>query len=453
MSLARTAVEGLWDLSPLPAPVMAAAKLHLLDAIGVGLAASTTKAGAAYARYAQSLPEGPASLLGKGQRVAAREAALVNGGLIHSLEYDDTHTGSIVHGSAVLASVALAASQQSGGSGHGLISAYVGWYEFLIRLGLSAAGGFQARGYQVTSVGGTLAAAGLAAQIKGLDRQARVNAIGIALSQASGVFEFLTDGSTVKSLHPGWAAQAGLTAADLAYAGLTGPQTAIEGRFGLFRVFAGDEQAGARFEQELSSLGRTWHLLDAAYKFHPCCHYIHPFLEAAEILRKDGVGPQEVGELILSVPEGAAALVCEPWEEKLVAQGHLARWSLPVTVAMQLVEGRVDLESFERPVSADVAATAALCRWRVKDDSRFPRQFDAEITCVFKDGGQRSVAINDVFGNGSRAPDRKAVEDKFRNNSMRVLPAERIEAVKAAIDALDVADDLGELTQALSVAG
>ena len=101
-------------------------------------------------------------------------------------------------------------------------------------MGLAAPGGFQARGFQITSVGGTLVAALQAAEIAKLDENRWLAALGIALSQASGVFEFLSNGASVKSMHPGWAAHAGMLAARLAAAGLDGPETALEGRMGLF---------------------------------------------------------------------------------------------------------------------------------------------------------------------------------------------------------------------------
>ena len=102
-----------------------------------------------------------------------------------------------------------------------------------------------------------------------------------------GVFEFLSNGSTVKSLHPGWAAHSGIMAANLARAGLTGPETSFEGRFGLFRAFAGEGEAADRFARELTTFGRRWCLMEAAYKFYPCCHYIHPFIEAGRLLQDE----------------------------------------------------------------------------------------------------------------------------------------------------------------------
>ena len=148
---------------------------------------------------------------------------MINGGLIHSLEFDDTHTASIAHGSAVLAAGALAVAEAQKASGAALLGAYARGWEVLIRFGLAAPNGFHAKGFMSTSVTGTLAVALLAAQLMRLDEDRTLAAIGIALSQASGVMEFLTNGSSVKSLHPGWAAHGGVVAAMLARAGMTGP--------------------------------------------------------------------------------------------------------------------------------------------------------------------------------------------------------------------------------------
>ncbi|MBI2616318.1 MAG: MmgE/PrpD family protein, partial [Gemmatimonadetes bacterium] len=124
-----------------------------------------------------------------------------------------------------------------------------------------------------------------------------VGALGIALSQASGVMEFLTNGSSVKSLHPGWAAHGGVVAALLARSGMTGPETSLEGRHGLFRQFAADDKAPERFRALIGDIGRKWHLPDAAYKFYPCCHYLHPFIEAAGILAERGVRAEPAAQL------------------------------------------------------------------------------------------------------------------------------------------------------------
>ena len=411
MTLARKLVRALraGASKPLPENVTRAAQLHFVDALGVGLAAARSSVGAPYLRYAAQAPSGPATIFGRASGATAADAALVNGGLIHSLEFDDTHTASIAHGSSVLAATALAAGEAAGASGAVLLGAYVRGWEVLIRYGLASPGRFQARGFQITSVGGALAAALVAAEIGGLSEDEMVAALGISLSQASGVLEFLTNGSSVKSLHPGWAAHAGIVAATLAKAGMTGPETSLEGRYGLFRQFAGDEQAAERFS--VKDIGSKWHLPDAAFKFYPCCHYLHPFIEAAgQLAEKTDFGAS--AGILCRVPAGAAPVICEPWDAKQApGTPHAARWSLPIVVAARIVQGKVDLATFERPASPAVLALAKRISWEPLAGARFPERFEAEIECQ----GQ-AVRIDDVYGNTTRPATPDAVRAKFIAN-------------------------------------
>jgi len=424
MTLSRALVRAFRHAAALPLPpeVETAARLHLLDAIGVGLAAAALDQGRPYRAF-QRGTAGRASLLTGARSDDAAEAALVNGGLIHALEFDDTHTASIVHGSSVLAPAALAMAEATGTALPAALTAYTLGYEALIRIGLAAPGAFQRRGFQVTPVGGALVTALMAAHLAGGDEEACVNAIGIALSQASGVFEFLTNGSTVKSLHPGWAAHAGLMAARLALAGMTGPDTALEGTRGLFASFAGDQGAADRFADLMGDFGQRWHIGDTAFKFLPCCHYLHPFVEAAGALADAGLTADRLAGLVLRIAEGAAGIVAEPWADKLAPRdGHAVRWSLPVVVAARLVDGRVDHATFSAPPAPAVLALAARCRWEPLTPNRFPHAFEAEIEAVASDGTRRTIRIADAHGNASRPAATADVTAKFRANAALSLP-------------------------------
>jgi 2-methylcitrate dehydratase PrpD len=452
-TLARRLVRALRAAAakPLPEEIAHAARLHFLDAVGVGLAAAGSSAGEPYLVLAARLAQGgPSTVFGRAHGAAAADAALVNGGLMHSLEFDDTHTGSIMHGSSVIASAALAQAETHGASGAALLGAYARGWEVLVRLGLASPGGFHARGFQATSAAGTLAAALVAAELAGLSEDRTVDAVGIALSQCSGVMEFLSNGASVKSLHPGWAAHGGLLAATLAGAGMTGPETSLEGRYGLFRQFAGDEGAAQRLEALVEDIGRTWHLPKAAFKFYPCCHYLHPFIEAAGILAERGVRASEVSGLLCRVPAGAAPVICEPWEGKQSPEtGHAARWSLPVVVAARLVDGKVDLSTFEARAAPEVLELAQRTRWEPLANTRFPERFEAELRCELRCGDFDEVRIDDVYGNHTRPPQALAVLDKFRANAARALQSGAIESLVQATQGLAAASDLGRLTGAL----
>jgi 2-methylcitrate dehydratase PrpD len=450
MTLSRRLIERLQPLraGAVPEAVREAAKLHLLDAIGVGLAAAGTGQGRPYLEAASALGgAGPASILGTSGGFAPATAALANGGLIHALEYDDTHTGSIVHGSSVIAAAALAAAEGADARGDDLLTAYVLGWEVLIRIGLAAPGTFQARGFQVTSAGGSIAAALVAAALLGLDEERTVHAVGIALSQASGVFEFLTNGSTVKSLHPGWAAHAGLAAALLARGGLTGPETAIEGRFGLFRQFAGDAEAADRFAAGIETLGEVWHLPQAAFKFYPCCHYIHPFLEALDLGLAQAPGAA-VESILCEVPAGAALVICEPWPRKLAPQsGHEARYSLPVALAARLADGAVTPATFNGVPRPEVLSRAACISAREMADAQFPERFEARLNVRFADGRHVSTYLEDVFGGARRPPSREAVLAKFRANAALARGGDAA-ALEAAVLSIETRT-LAEVTRAL----
>lgn len=453
MTLARELVSALRAMreEPLPEHVALAARLHLLDAIGVGLAAAGSPVGAAYRGLALEVSQGgPATVFGRATGTAPADAALINGGLIHSLEFDDTHTASIAHGSSVIAAAALAAAEAQGASGAALLGAFARGWEVLIRIGLGSPLGFPGRGYHTTSVAGPLAAALVTAELAGLTEDQSVAAMGIALSQSSGVFEFLTNGSSVKSLHPGWAAHGGVLAATLARCGMTGPETSIEGRYGLFRQFAGDDTAPERFRALIGDIGSRWYLPEAAYKFYPCCHYLHPFIEAAGLLAERGVDAADVGSIICRVPAGEAPIICDPWELKQAPEtGHAGRWSLPIVVAARLVTGKVDLATFEEPASAAVRELAGRMRWEPLPGARFPERFEAELVCQTRSGTDHTIRIEDVYGNHTRPPGAGPVMAKFRANAARTLAPEAIEAVSQLVDGLFAGPGIGALSSAL----
>ena len=423
MTLARSLVRHWRAANPATSSqALNAGRLHALDALGVGLAASTLDQGTTWQNFSANLGNGPALVLTQARSVSAADAALVNGGLIHSLEFDDTHTASIVHGSAVLLPAALAAAQHANASGSAMLNAYIMGWEAMIRIGLAAQGGFQRRGFQITSVAGAVIAALIAADLMGANDDQCVAAMGIALSQASGVFEFLTNGSSVKSMHPGWAAHAGLIAAQLAMAGMSGPETSIEGTRGLFAAFTQEGRGAQEFAQQLEDFGAVWHITDAAFKFVPSCHYLHPFVEGAKMLMARDVTASAIESVTLRIAEGAAPIVCVPWDVKLnPADGHAARWSLPIVVAEQFVHGSVDLETFTRPANAETRALAARMQWEKLEPHRFPHAFEAEIDVTLKDGNVKSIRLDDVFGNASRPATEGDVLQKFRANVKRAL--------------------------------
>lgn len=441
----------------IPAPVVRAAKLHFLDAIGVGLAAATVPLSTPWVegiRRIGGAAGGPASVLGRREGWPATLAALANGTLIHSLEYDDTHIASVVHGGAVAAPAALAMAEERGADGARLLAGFVAAWEVMIRLGLAAPGAYQANGFQISAAGGAVGAAVAAAAIGGLTEDQAVRAIGIAGSEASGLLAFLSDGATVKALHAGWAAHTGIAAATLAAAGMTGPERVLEGRFGFLDAFARDAEAAERLAQHLSDLGRVWHLPQAAFKLYPCCHYIHPFLEAVQALVDDGLRPANFATLTCHVPPPQAPLICEPWERRQSpASGYDAKWGLAYCIAALIVTGRVDVATFAGEPDPAIVETARRIDWRPMQGHGFPARFEALVEARLHDGGTARRRVDNVLGAPDRPVGERDVLAKFRANAGRAMAPAAAEALLGAVLAVDEAETPAPLSAALSASG
>jgi 2-methylcitrate dehydratase PrpD len=223
------------------------ARRRTTDIIGIALAAS----GMEPARIVEGVIEGwggeeQAGVIGRGERYPAASAALMNGTLAHSLDYDDTHLPSVLHPSAAVVPASLAAAETSGATGRDLLAAIAAGDELVVRVGMAgydpALGNsiFFEKGLHATSIAGTLGTALAAAMLYGLGEEEISHAVAISTSMGAGIIEANRTGGTIKRIHCGWAAHAGVTAAELAVHGLTGPPTAFEGRFGFLRAYLDD---------------------------------------------------------------------------------------------------------------------------------------------------------------------------------------------------------------------
>jgi 2-methylcitrate dehydratase PrpD len=436
----------------IPPEVVRAAKHHTLDALGVGLAAASLNLPQQIEKVLPRFGSGEDStVFGFVEKRPPPSAAFLNGTLIHSLEYDDTHIASVIHGSSAIVPTALAIAESEGLSGQDFIRSIVIGWEFLIRLGLAAPGMFQANGFQTTAVCGPFATALISSALFHLDVGRTVNAMGIAGSQCSGVFEYLSDGSTVKALHPGWAAHSGIIASYLAQGGMTGPATILEGRFGLFNTYARTDSAADRLRELLRGLGTVWYLPEVALKTFPCCHYIHSFLECLQNLTPDGLSVDEVESIQCYVPLEEVPIICEPWERKLrPASGYEAKFSLPYCLAALLIDQEVNVSTFDRDsLKEDVLAMAKKVSYTPLTGTDFPKRFPGSLEVRGKSGRTLSSAVADVKGSPGRPLTQEEVRHKFETNAMRRLSPQAVASLLAEFDRLEEKPNLKLLSETL----
>jgi 2-methylcitrate dehydratase PrpD len=426
----------------LPDAVAADCRLRVLDIIGLALAATALPLGRAVRNAAGALGGGEAAeIIGFGDRTSASLAALVNGTLAHGMDFDDTHNESVMHSSAPVVATALAIGQEAKIDGRALILAVAAGNEFNCRLGMVAPGAFHQPGLHPTSVLGTLTAALIAGRLLGLGRDALVSAAGISGSQASGILEAYADGTWSKTLHPGWAAHSGIVAAQLARAGFTGPASVLEGRYGVFRSHIQAPGYDFDFARLTAGLGTRWEQLENAFKFYPCAHAIHAFVEAALALRvRDGLTPGAIERVELRVPAHFVGQIAEPREAKLRPRTPThARASVFYAVACALVHGRLGMSEYSEVAISDplVLTLAERIIHRVETVADKEIRLSGHVVIEMRDGRRVEVLIEDARGTGRRRVGAAEVEAKFRQTAGQVLPAERVEHLLKLIDRLE----------------
>src|SRR3981081_3020330 len=105
-----------WD--QVPEAVKADAVRRVVDAVGVGLAGSTSPYASMVLEVAGEYGgRVEATAWGSGRKLPAPLAAMVNAALVHGHDFDDMHSRAMVHISCVTVPAAIALAEQRGASG------------------------------------------------------------------------------------------------------------------------------------------------------------------------------------------------------------------------------------------------------------------------------------------------------------------------------------------------
>ncbi len=459
-TLARWAL-GL-TLDAVPAPAQQAAVRHLLDGIGCAIAAFASGAGAPALTVASGLA-GPteSTVIGLPARMGAPSAALANGTLVHALDFDDTHAGGLVHATAMVLPTALAVGEQVSADGAAVLAAAIAGYEVACRLAAVVPNAFHARGLHPTAVCGVFSAALVAAKLMGLSQDQTVDALGIAGSMAGGLLEFLATGSSTKQLHPGFAAHSGVLAARLAAAGASGPESVLEGRYGLYAALVGRRVTS---EEITAGLGSDWQVQRITIKPYPACQLMHATLDATAAAAKDAgstdgrLDPAQITAILADVHPDSATIVCEPAADKLHPRTpYDAKFSLPWSVAALLIDGAVGTatytpEAIRRPEVADLARRV---RARVVPTAVVAADAPGRVDILLADGRTLTGEISGSTGGPANPMGEAELDAKFILNCPAGA-AQKATALIAQIRCLAAAPsirDLAALVSAVAAAG
>ena len=346
-------------------------------------------------------------------------AALVNGTAAHGEDFDDTFEGGPVHSGAVIVPAVLAACEREGVGGDRLLAGMVTGVELLCRLSLVAPMATHNAGFHPTAVFGAIAAAAGAAIALRMPAQTMASAMGIAGSMASGIIEYLAEGTWTKRMHAGWAAQSGIRAALMARGGFAGPRTVFEGTHGLYRAFA--PSVAPDFSPLLDGLGTRWVMTTVAFKPYACGTMTQPYIDCARQLAAGGVRAADVSDIECEAAAGTVPRLWEPLASKhRPPTPYAAKFSTPFCMSVGFFDGKAGLAQFSdaRIADAEVLALASKIRYRIDPANPYPRKFTGHLRATLADGTSREYRQGHMRG-GQDAPLPVAeLEGKFLDNAI-----------------------------------
>ncbi len=387
----------------------------MIDVSGLCVAARHTD----YVRatYKASMEEGACTVIGHAGGANVAAAALINGTATHGEDYDDTYEGGPIHAGAVVVPALLATAER-----HQLSAKQMFWgmavgAELMCRMCDVAPKLVHKAGFHPTAVFGAIGAAAGVSSALGLNAVQWVNALGIAGSMASGIIEYLAEGSWTKRMHPGWAAQAGYRAARMAQEGFTGPRTLFEGEHGFFHAFANAD--GCNFDGMLANVGQDWISAEMAFKPYACGTMAHPYIDCARKLMRDGLQVQDIVSIRCKTAEGIVHRLWEPLANKQnPPNGYAAKFSVPYAIAVGMLRDDAGLNDYEQAVVMDpsVRALASKISYEIDPHNPYPKQFTGHLAVTLKNG-QVIEAHQSFFRGGRDAPmARVDLEKKFLAN-------------------------------------
>src|ERR1043166_2507841 len=433
----------------LPGDAVRAAKVFILDTLGVGVAGSSGPLAAELAALSLAWAAGDeARVWGTGTYRQAATAAMCNAYQAHNSEFDCVHEEAVVHAMSVVLPVALAGAERAKNvSGTDLLAAVVLGVDVAAGLGVAASTGL--RFFRPATAGAFGATAALA-KLMGFDRAAMVNALSIAYAQLCGTMQAHREGSPLLAVQMGFNARNAVVACDLAAHGFEGPQDVLEGPFGYFKLF---EPEGAP-PQVARELGRRWFVTELAHKPFPSGRATHGIIEACLTLRREHrLAPEAIARVTAYVPPLVNQLVGRPPREDM--HTNYARLCASYVAACALRKGGVGLHDFTPEAYRD-AVTQDLAR-RVRIEVRDLGDPNAltpvEVEIALSDGAVHRTKVETVYGNPAKPLGRADQLEKFRTNcaaAAHPLPPESAERLIARVDRLEEVADVTELVDLLA---
>ena len=414
------------EYSDFPESTILAVKHRVIDSLGCALGAYFAEP-CKIARRLCFSTDSPltARVVGSLSRTSPEMAAFANTIMVRYLDFNDAYRMKDAgHPSDAIPAI-LAIGEAIHAEGKSLIEAIVLAYEIQCRMIEEVV--LDKNGWdQPVYLGlGTALSVG---KLMGLNQEQLGNAAALALVPNVALYQSrVGELSMWKAGAAGMAVRQGIFAATLAREGMTGPEEAFEGKFGIINQVTGP------FEFEpLGGKDKQFAIERSNLKTHPVRDSIQLFIKTAIDLGKK-ISQDQVRSLLVLTYASSYRTAVEPQELWKPNTRETADHSIPFCIAAALIDGDVTAETFSRERFRDADVLDLISRMEVREDPEFTKQTpgkrNARIEATTHSGeaqvAHRIVTAEDVQKGWSD----KAVEEKYLKLVQGVLTQAQTRAI------------------------
>ena len=430
--------------------VIEKAKSLILDQLGCQLAFATLPWNNFVYQYIKDKTGsgGESTVVHYGLKTTVEDAAFANATFGHGFEMDDTEMHTLTHPGSVVIPSALALGEARKVSGQKLLMAVVVGYDAMIRIAMASRTSIE-RSFHGTAVSGPFGSAAATCKILGMKTYEITNALGIAASESGGIAEYSISGGSVKRLHAGFAAHAGVRATLLAQNGLTGPATALEGEKGFCQAFANKCYVKAI----TARLGKEFRIMWTGSKPYCCCAAQHTVIDAtAAIVKEHPVVVEAIEKITIEqMPREVRTVgnIVEP--QDIISAQFSGRFG----VALRLIKGSNGFRDYTEENIKDPAILSLVHKIDYIANeavgTKSAASAPAVVTIKLKNGEVFKKRTDYAKGTINNPLSIDELKDKFRTLTHMDLSRKRVESVIEMLMKLEEIDDISQLFSLLTV--
>ena len=246
-------------------------------------------------------------------------------------------------------------------------------------------------------------------------------------------------------VHHGFIAQDSINICLLAKRGVTGPHNIMLGPRGYSRMF--DRVIGDPDKLTLD-LGLDWRFLSTMMKPYPSCKCTHAACDGIiALMDEHDFGAKDIDRIEVDVSSINYAIACEPkelkWNPMTTPE---CQFSLPYTMAVAALDGRVFLDSYTQEVKTRKDVRELMTKIAASEEKKL-LPFSSRVNVILNDGRKVIKEVQIVKGHPKNPFTLEELVAKFKQMipySAYHIPEETVNSIIERILKLEKIDDVVE---------